>query len=137
MFLAHKIELRPTKQQEQLLLQCCGVKRFVYNKVCPECGGTVKRLIGTGYWFRGQHELLLLGTKGKPPIPCPEHRVSSVLTKQRTEHSKKPKDYYSIIEKMVEPPRLELFAREKREGWDAWGNQVPPHCQKLLATDGA
>ncbi len=79
--------------------------------------------IGMGYWFRGQHELLLLGTKGNPKTPLPENRVSSIYTDKRKKHSEKPKGLYFIIEKMSEPPRMELFARDHIKGWDFWGNE--------------
>jgi N6-adenosine-specific RNA methylase IME4/DNA-binding XRE family transcriptional regulator len=84
-----------------------------------------KELIGMGYWFRGQHELLLVGTKGTFPPPAPEKRISSVIRERRTAHSKKPPAFYEIIEGLAPNGRyLELFARENnRPGWAAWGNQ--------------
>jgi len=42
----------------------------------------------------------------------------------RGRHSQKPTEFYEMIEKLHPPPRLELFARQKREGWDCWGNEV-------------
>jgi N6-adenosine-specific RNA methylase IME4 len=85
----------------------------------------VKDKIGNGYYFRGQHELLLVGKKGAMPVPTEETRPSSVLNAPRGEHSEKPQEVYSLIERMY-PNRkyLELFARKKREGWTSWGNEV-------------
>ena len=85
----------------------------------------VKDRIGTGYYVRGQHELLLIGTKGKVGVPEEANRVSSVFNATRNEHSQKPEIVYDIIEKMY-PNRkyLELFARNKREGWCSWGNEI-------------
>ena len=95
-----------------------------------------KKLIGMGYWFRGQHELLLLGTKGSPSIPEPKDRISSVYRESRTEHSAKPHAFYFFIEEMVGgKSKVELFARHKRQGWDTWGNEVPKETQMLLASD--
>lgn len=85
----------------------------------------VKDKIGTGYYFRGKHELLLLGKKGNIPSPMENSRPDSVLLAPRYEHSQKPNKVYSIIEKMF-PNRkyLELFARKKREGWVVWGDEI-------------
>jgi len=85
----------------------------------------VKPSIGTGYYFRGQHELLLLGVKGNPGVPFEADRPPSVIIADRGEHSEKPDVVYEMIEKMYPNRRyLELFARRKREGWVAWGNEV-------------
>lgn len=85
-----------------------------------------KEIIGMGYWFRGQHELLLLGTKGNPSTPAQSIRVSSVYREKRGEHSKKPDYYYSLIEKYFPDGKyLELFARKKfNEKWCVYGNQI-------------
>jgi len=84
----------------------------------------IKDKFGTGYWVRGQHELLLIGTKGKVRIPPAHLRLSSVIKAQRTQHSKKP-DIYGRIEIMFPKQKyLELFARNKRENWESWGNEI-------------
>jgi N6-adenosine-specific RNA methylase IME4 len=89
------------------------------------CAVWDKEVIGMGYWFRGQHELLLVATKGKPPVPLPENRFSSVIREKRTEHSKKPECVYDMIEKMMpNGSYLEMFARNSRDNWESWGNQV-------------
>jgi len=81
--------------------------------------------IGMGYWFRGQHELLLVGTKGEFSPPPPESRVSSLIVEKRMGHSKKPTLFYEIIERMFpDGSCLELFARDHREGWQQWGNEI-------------
>jgi len=78
--------------------------------------------IGMGYYFRGRHELLLVGKKGNLPVPTPKNRVSSVIEIPRGKHSKKPVEFYSIIEKMYPTAtKIEIFSRIKREGWDTWG----------------
>jgi N6-adenosine-specific RNA methylase IME4 len=85
----------------------------------------VKDKIGMGYYARSQHELLLIATKGSVPVPVAEFRPSSVIYSDRDQHSKKPDGVYEIIEKMYpEYSKVELFARNKREGWEAWGNQL-------------
>jgi N6-adenosine-specific RNA methylase IME4/ParB-like chromosome segregation protein Spo0J len=89
------------------------------------CAMWDKEMIGMGYWFRGQHEILLVGVKGSFSPPLPENRYSSVIREKRTKHSKKPECVYDMIEKMF--PNgiyLEIFAREARENWKSWGNQL-------------
>jgi N6-adenosine-specific RNA methylase IME4 len=80
---------------------------------------------GMGYWIRGRHEFLLLSTKGKPPLPATENVPVSVICERRREHSRKPEASYALIERMFpDLPKLELFARQARPGWDAWGNET-------------
>ena len=84
-----------------------------------------KEIIGMGYWFRGQHELLLVGTKGKAKPPEQPDRVSSVFRERRSRHSKKPICVYEWIEKAFpDLPKLEMYCREPRPGWQVWGNEV-------------
>lgn len=85
----------------------------------------IKDRFGTGYWFRGQHELLLLGIKGNPQTPLPSNRPTSVLKASLGRHSEKPEALIGLIEKMF-PNRsyLELFGRKPRKGWKVWGNEV-------------
>jgi N6-adenosine-specific RNA methylase IME4/ParB-like chromosome segregation protein Spo0J len=89
------------------------------------CAVWVKDKIGMGYYFRQQHELILVGVKGGPPMPAPPDRPSSVIEAPRGAHSAKPEAVYELIERMYPTwPRIELFARSPREGWDSWGNQA-------------
>lgn len=84
-----------------------------------------KQLIGMGYWFRGQHEILLVGVKGSYSPPEPAQRISSVISSRRGKHSKKPEAVHAWIEVAFPAARkLELFAREPRAGWDVWGEEV-------------
>jgi N6-adenosine-specific RNA methylase IME4 len=93
------------------------------------CTGAVwrKDKIGAGFYFRQQHEHLLVATRGDMPAPPPQWRPPSILDAQRREHSRKPDEAYALIERMYpELPKIELFARARRPGWDAWGNEAPP-----------
>ena len=84
-----------------------------------------KEIIGMGYWFRGQHELLLVATKGNFSPPQPGDRVSSIFSEKRQQHSRKPEIIYEYIEKTFsEAKKLELFSRQKREGWSSYGNET-------------
>jgi N6-adenosine-specific RNA methylase IME4 len=85
----------------------------------------VKDQIGMGHYVRGQHELLLIARRGLPPHPAEADRPSSVVHAPRGRHSEKPQEFYALIERMYpELPKVELFARVRRDGWDAWGNEV-------------
>ena len=89
------------------------------------CAVWDKEKTGMGYYFRQQHELLLVATKGKLPTPLPETRPPSVIRFPRGEHSQKPEVVYLMIEEMYSDlPKIELFCRSPREGWAAWGNQI-------------
>lgn len=75
---------------------------------------------GIGFWVRGVSELLMIGKKGTPAPP----KVDFVgLLSPSIVHSKKPKSLYEYAE-TLSGPYLELFARKKRDGWDAWGNEI-------------
>jgi len=84
-----------------------------------------KQIIGMGYYFRIQHEMLLVGMKGSVPTPEPYNRPSSVFSYRKGEHSVKPEEVAEAIEQMYpELPKLEMFSRTTREGWDVWGNEA-------------
>src|SRR5262249_14628740 len=82
---------------------------------------------GEGHYFRQQHEHLLLAIRGDMPPPHTNLRPVSVFDAPRGEHSEKPNAAYELIERMYpNMPRIELFARRARPGWDRWGNEAPP-----------
>ncbi len=90
------------------------------------CAVWDKEKIGMGYYFRQQHELLLVAVRGNPMTPAPADRPSSVIRVARGIHSEKPIEVYELIESMYPDfSRLELFARSAREGWNAWGYEAP------------
>ena len=77
---------------------------------------------GLGYWTRGNPEMCLLATKGKPKRIHMD--VAQLVVAPRGKHSEKPLLHESI-ERLVGGPYIELFARKKtRKGWDFWGNEV-------------
>lgn len=86
----------------------------------------VKNKMGLGYWARNQHELLLIGTRGDVIAPAPGSQFPSVITAAVAEHSKKPEDFYRIIESYFPSvSKVELFARNNRHGWASWGFEAP------------
>lgn len=83
-----------------------------------------KQKIGMGYWFRGQHELLLVGTKGSMSPPEEATRVSSVFREERGKHSEKPECVYEWIEAAFpDQIKLEMYCRNPRAGWLVMGNE--------------
>jgi N6-adenosine-specific RNA methylase IME4 len=77
-----------------------------------------------GFYNYGQHELLLVGVRGSF-LPAEGSLVASVLKVGKREHSRKPDEVYEIIERMYpHGAKVELFARQQRDGWCAWGNEV-------------
>jgi N6-adenosine-specific RNA methylase IME4 len=85
----------------------------------------VKDRIGTGYWVRSKHELLLIGTRGDVPAPAPGDQPLSVVFAPVTRHSSKPAAFAELIGRMFpNVPKLEMFARTHRDGWDMWGDEA-------------
>lgn len=82
---------------------------------------------GSGFYVRGRHELLFIGTHGSftplerdisPPI-------GSVIEAPVQEHSRKPDKVYEIVERLYPGCKyIELFARRERQGWDNWGDEI-------------
>ena len=87
--------------------------------------------LGLGYWLRLEHEIILIARRDDFPLPSPHLRPPSVFFAPRREHSIKPDAPYAAIERMYpDLPKIELFARARRPGWDAWGNELPPDIDK-------
>jgi N6-adenosine-specific RNA methylase IME4 len=81
-----------------------------------------KEKIGMGAWFRMQCEFCLVGIKGKPYWNNTSYR--DILNEPRREHSRKPDSFFEMIEKITLGRRLEYFSREKRNGWEVFGNDI-------------
>lgn len=80
---------------------------------------------GTGHWGFNQHEELLIATRGGFPAPVPGEQPRSLYSEKKTEHSAKPAWFAEQIERIwPKLPKIELFARDPRPGWAAWGNQA-------------
>lgn len=82
-----------------------------------------KPFFGIGFYTKSNAEICLIGVKGKPIKVS--NSISSVVIEPREEHSKKPTSIKSkIVQLCGDIPRVELFARQKTEGWDVWGNEL-------------
>lgn len=92
------------------------VSNYVWNK----------DRIGTGYWNRNKHELLLIGTRGKVPCPAMGTQWHSVIDAPVAGHSEKPELFLQMIEEYFPNlPKIELNRRgPARPGWEAWGNEA-------------
>ena len=78
---------------------------------------------GLGFWTRGNAEICLLATKGKPQRKSA--KVSQLIIAPIDKHSKKPDIVREkIVELMGDLPRIELFARQTTPGWEVFGNEV-------------
>jgi N6-adenosine-specific RNA methylase IME4 len=76
--------------------------------------------MGTGYVLRNSHEPYIIARCGRPKIAS--KAVRSVISAPRREHSRKPDEAYWTAEKLFgDGPRVDLFSRQSRPGWDAWG----------------
>ena len=86
----------------------------------------VKDKAGTGYWVRGIVEHLLIGRRGNVPAPAPGDQFPGVIEAARGRHSEKPDIFAEHIERLFpNVPKLEMFARKARPGWDVHGNEAP------------
>jgi site-specific DNA-methyltransferase (adenine-specific) len=93
---------------------------FTWVKLNPSSKGYYS---GLGHWCNGNAELVLLGKIGHPKRVC--KCVKQLQVWPRSHHSAKPPQIRNeIIRLLGDLPRIELFARQKTGGWDAWGNEV-------------
>ena len=96
---------------------------FKYCQILTWC--KTPRGTGQGGLYCPTTEFLILGRRGK--MPKDKTRLDSTwwnIKRPHNQHSKKPEFFQDLIERMSDGPRIELFARRPREGWDVWGNEV-------------
>ena len=79
---------------------------------------------GCGNYFIHRTQTLLFGYKVKCIFPAGRYKPTVIIATDPHNHSEKPAATYDYIEEISPEPRLELFARRKRFGWDVWGNEV-------------
>jgi N6-adenosine-specific RNA methylase IME4 len=94
---------------------------LIWHKIRKD-GGPDGR--GVGFYFRNVTEVVLFGVRGKNARTLqPGRSQVNFLATQKREHSRKPDEFYKIVEDCSPGPYLELFARGAQPGWSAWGNQ--------------
>lgn len=77
---------------------------------------------GMGHYLRGAHEVCVVGVRGRVRPLMRAQR--SVFTAVRGRHSEKPEEFYEIVRALTDGPRVELFARRRREGFCAYGDEI-------------
>ncbi len=82
----------------------------------------VKNRMGLGDWLRGRTEHCLMAVRGKPVVTLTNQ--TTALDAPLREHSRKPDEFYSLVDALCPGNKLEMFAREAREGWQAWGAEL-------------
>jgi N6-adenosine-specific RNA methylase IME4 len=93
---------------------------FTWVKRCKKSPGF---FVGLGHWTRANAELCLLATRGRPKRLS--RSVRQIIDAPIGRHSAKPAEARTrIVELLGDLPRIELFARERVDGWDCWGNEV-------------
>lgn len=81
-----------------------------------------KIAFGTGYILRSAHEPFIIATRGKPKTTRAER---SVVMAQLREHSRKPDEAYAMAERLMpHARRADLFSRQRRPGWESFGNEL-------------
>jgi len=105
---------------------------FTWVKLNPSGRGF---FMGGGKTTRKNVELCLLGRRGTPAIN--DHGVRELIVAPVREHSRKPDEQYERIERFCDGPYVELFARQRRSGWRAWGDQLPRARRNRAMTETA
>lgn len=92
---------------------------FIWDKIKPNLG----------HYSSVRHEILIIAGKGKCSPTCDGKTIQSIDSVQSieksTKHSQKPNEFRKIIETLYpNSKKIELFAREKADGWDSWGLEI-------------
>ncbi|MBY0296400.1 MAG: DNA methyltransferase [Methylobacterium sp.] len=86
-------------------------------------GASGKLAMGPGYVLRGNAEAFLLGKHGRPRTFS--RSIRNVIEAPRREHSRKPDEAYETAERLFGPARrADVFSRQSRPGWEAWGREA-------------
>jgi N6-adenosine-specific RNA methylase IME4 len=111
----------PMLEQGMMLLKSWGFQYKTVGFYWTKTNHDGSPFTGMGYYTRANPEQCLLATRGNP------RRLSRCVRKwiiaPRREHSRKPDEFYHRAAALLPGPHLDLFSREARPGWDAWGNQ--------------
>lgn len=82
----------------------------------------VKDRMGLGSWLRSQSEFCIMAVKGIPTINLTNQ--TTVIHGPLREHSRKPDEFYEMVDGLCVGYRLDYFSRERREGWSQFGNDM-------------
>lgn len=126
-----------TNNHLPLGFQCLSAWGFTYKTTFTwlkttkdSTSNALKPRIGVGHYGRSCTEHFLVATKGKPRsfTSLGLTDIPNVILAPRTAHSRKPEEFFAIANRLGDVlggSKIELFAREWREGWDAWGAEAP------------
>lgn len=132
----HEIACKNCSQKHNVFMWTIDKYLFDAERIMYELGYSLharmiwdkENGIAPAFTIRYSHEYLLwFYRQGNILMPCEDFRgcYTTVLREKSTKHSKKPECAYVMLENMFpEVPKIELFAREERAGWDCWGNEV-------------
>lgn len=98
---------------------------FVWNKMKH----------GRGHYALEQVEFCLVGIKGKPSYH--NYKYSDLISESKREPGRKPQAIYELVREICHGTRIDIFARERHEGFDAWGNDVDKFKEEKLNDDNA
>jgi N6-adenosine-specific RNA methylase IME4 len=102
---------------------------FTWAKTHAKSG---KFVTGCGWWTRANCEHCLMGTKGRPRRLARD--VKRLVVADRREHSRKPDEVYTSIQRLVEGPYCEMFSRCARPGWDqAFSDQPDRFTEQVIS----
>jgi len=93
-------------------------------KLLRSWGLTGKPVYGMGHWCRNGTEFLILAARGKLLLSDSRFTTPNYFFAPRGRHSEKPGEAYGLIESLSPGPRISLFSRKNRPGWDNWGNEI-------------
>ena len=85
---------------------------------------TGKRHFGMGHYVRAEHETCLIASRGHGNRLVRTHAIRSVFEAPVGVHSRKPDEFYEIVERLAPGPYVELFARRERRGWTCFGDEI-------------
>ena len=98
-----------------------------------------KTHLGVGHWLRNSTEHCALAVRGnvKAFSGLTLTNESTILHSPRREHSRKPESFYQLVDKLCpDITKLEMVARESRDGWDCWGDEALKFDQPVEGRDG-
>jgi len=88
-------------------------------------GGSSGCKLRMGRYVRNCHEVCLIATRGRATQLVQDRSTRSVFFAPRPpQHSSKPPEFYALVEKLFAGPRVELFARQVRVGWEGYGFEL-------------
>ena len=82
----------------------------------------VKNRIGLGHWLRSNSEFCIMAVKGKPSVMLTNQ--STTIYGDVREHSRKPDEFYEMVETLCPGSKMDYFSREPRPGWAQFGNET-------------